>query len=175
MKSLGDSVTIICNCERNGETAEALFCAGVQKRVTLSHPLGYSYTGRSKVLVGKGKNTVIGAYHTARGLPTGKRRVNLSTVKNTEYKASLHTFQQSHRGRMYFVQLPPPSGKRSLLSLLCRDMLSALTVASASGPQANGSLRVYKQQAAEGASSFYGVSPKEAEPSLPQRDFTVFR
>lgn len=52
-----------------------------------------------------------------------------------------------------------------------RDALSALTEASASGPQANGSLRVYKQQAAEGASSFYGVFPKEAELSLPQRDY----
>lgn len=42
-----------------------------------------------------------------------------------------------------------------------RDALSALTVASASGPQVNVSLGVYKQQATEGASSFYGEFPKE--------------
>lgn len=54
-----------------------------------------------------------------------------------------------------------------------RDALSALTVASASGPQVNVSLGVYKQQATEGASSFYGEFPKEEEQSLPQREFTV--
>lgn len=52
-----------------------------------------------------------------------------------------------------------------------RDALSALTVASASGPQVNVSLGVYKQQATEGASSFYGEFPKEEEQSLPQREF----
>lgn len=41
-----------------------------------------------------------------------------------------------------------------------------------SRPPANGSLRVYKQQAAEGASGFYGVYPKEAQLSSPQHDFT---
>lgn len=44
-----------------------------------------------------------------------------------------------------------------------RDALSAPTAASASGPQANASLGVYEQQAAEGASSVYGDFPKEAE------------
>lgn len=76
-----------------------------------------------------------------------------------------------------FHHLPGKRGKKSL-SFVCavlgtgRDALSALTVASASGPQPNGSLRVYEQQAAEGASSFYGVFPKEAKLSSPQPDFT---
>lgn len=51
-----------------------------------------------------------------------------------------------------------------------RDALSALTLAS---EQVNVSLGVYKQQATEGASSFYGEFPKEEEQSLPQREFTV--
>ena len=66
---------------------------------------------------------------------------------------------------MYFVKL--------VLRLCCagsrpRRTLSPDCCLCQAGPQANGSLRVYKQQAAEGASSFYGVFPKEAEPSLPQ-------
>jgi len=53
-----------------------------------------------------------------------------------------------------------------------RDALSAL--ASASRSQDNGSLRAYKQKAAQGASSFDGVIPKEPKASLPQERLHSF-
>ena len=80
-------------------------------------------------------------------------------------------------------KLTSPSGKQEKTDVVScvfaelgagRDALSALDVASASEPPANGSLRAQQQQAAEPASSFlWSVSPKNV--SLPQRDFTAFQ
>lgn len=76
-----------------------------------------------------------------------------------------------------FGHLPGKERRRKKKSVLCWEQAETRSQLwlwpLPSWPQANGSLKVYKQQAAEGGPSFYGVFPKEAELSSPQRDFTL--